>query len=228
MKKLLLPLLVLFSLLCVKSYAVIINDIEVKNNERISKETIITYGKIQLNKDYSQDDLNLIIKNLYDTNFFNDISLTLEGNKLVIDISENKIIQKVIVEGIKSSEMEKTILKNLFSKDKAPFLLEKVKNDQIRIKDSLTYLGYYMSNVESRIQENENNTVNLFFDIQLGEKSKISKIEFIGDKKVKDRTLRSVIISEEAKFWKFITRNKFVNEKTPNGVCRRSAKTYWN
>tara|TARA_B100000902_G_C27281101_1_gene901821 strand:- start:233 stop:2044 length:1812 start_codon:yes stop_codon:yes gene_type:complete len=71
-----------------------------------------------------------------------------------------------------------------------------------------------MSNVESRIQENENNTVNLFFDIELGEKSKISKIEFIGDKKVKDRTLRSVIISEEAKFWKFITRNKFVNEKT--------------
>ncbi len=214
MKKLLLPLLVLLSLLCVKSYAVVINDIEVKNNERISKETIITYGKIQLNKDYSQDDLNLIIKDLYDTNFFNDISLTLEGNKLVIDISENKIIQKVIVEGIKSSEMEKTILKNLFSKDKAPFLLEKVKNDQIRIKDSLTYLGYYMSNVESRIQENENNTVNLFFDIELGEKSKISKIEFIGDKKVKDRTLRSVIISEEAKFWKFITRNKFVNEKT--------------
>ena len=214
MKKLLLPLLVLLSLLCVKSYAVVINDIEVKNNERISKETIITYGKIQLNKDYSQDDLNLIIKDLYDTNFFNDISLTLEGNKLVIDISENKIIQKVIVEGIKSSEMEKTILKNLFSTDKAPFLLEKVKNDQIRIKDSLTYLGYYMSNVESRIQENENNTVNLFFDIELGEKSKISKIEFIGDKKVKDRTLRSVIISEEAKFWKFITRNKFVNEKT--------------
>ena len=72
--------------------------------------------------------------------------------------------------------MEEAILKNLFSKDKAPFLLEKVKNDQIRIKNSLTYLGYYMSNVSSMIQENNNNTVNLFFDIELGEKSKISKI----------------------------------------------------
>ena len=69
-----------------------------------------------------------------------------------------------------------------------------------------------MSKVDSRIQENENKTVNLFFDIDLGEKSKITKIEFIGDKKIKDRTLRSVIVSEEAKFWKFISRNKYVNE----------------
>ena len=214
MKNLLFSIICFILMLSVKANAVIINELEIRNNERISKETISTYGKIILNKDYSQSDLNLIIKNLYDTNFFNNISVSVEGNKLILDIDENKIIQKVIIEGIKSSQMEEAILKNLFSKDKAPFLLEKVKNDQIRIKNSLTYLGYYMSNVASRIQENNNNTVDLFFDVELGEKSKISKIEFIGDKKIKDRTLRSVITSEEAKFWKFISKNKYVNEST--------------
>ena len=56
----------------------------------------------------------------------------------------------------------------------------------------------------------------MIFDVNLGDKSKIKKIEFIGDKKIKDRTLRSVIISEEAKFWKFISNNKFVNQDIIN------------
>ena len=64
-----------------KANAVIINELEIRNNERISKETISTYGKIILNKDYSQSDLNLIIKNLYDTNF-NNISVSVEGKNL--------------------------------------------------------------------------------------------------------------------------------------------------
>ena len=51
----------------------------------------------------------------------------------------------------------------------------------------------------------------MIFNVNLGEKSRISKIQFIGDKKIKDRILRSVIISEEAKFWKFISRNKYLN-----------------
>ena len=46
----------------------------------------------------------------------------------------------------------------------------------------------------------------------MGDKSKITKIEFVGDKKIKDRILRSIIISEESKFWKFISNNKYVNK----------------
>ena len=44
----------------------------------------------------------------------------------------------------------------------------------------------------------------------MGEKAKIKKISFIGDKIFKDRKLRSVIVSEEYKFWKFISGKKFI------------------
>jgi outer membrane protein insertion porin family len=60
--------------------------------------------------------------------------------------------------------------------------------------------------------ENNNDTVDLIININLGDKASIGKIEFIGDKKFKDRTLRNVIISEESKFWKFISKNKFINQ----------------
>ena len=172
------------------SYAVVIKDIEVNNNKRITKETIITYGAIELNKDYNQNELNRIIKDLYDTNFFKKISLNVNGQTLVLDIVENKIIQSVKVEGVKSNKIKDAILKNLFSKDKSPFLIEKVKIDVNRIKTSLNNIGYYLSDVKSKILENNNDTVDLIFEVNLGEKSKIKKIEFIGDKKIKDRTLR--------------------------------------
>ncbi len=192
--------------------ATIINDINIENNNRISKETIITYGDIDLEKDYKNDDINQILKNLYDTNFFEDIEITITGNTLNIKVVENKIIQTVKIEGIKSKTMQKSILENLFSRDKSPFLLTRVKQDVQKIKTSLDMAGYYFSNVESKIKENVNDSVDLIFNIELGEKAKISKIEFIGDKKVKDKTLRNIIISEENKFWKFISKNKFLNK----------------
>ena len=55
------------------SNAVIIKNIKINNNKRITEETIITYGNIQLNKDYNQKELNNIVKELYDTNFFKKI-----------------------------------------------------------------------------------------------------------------------------------------------------------
>jgi len=63
------------------------------------------------------------------------------------------------------------------------------------------------------IQNNNNNTVNLIYNINLGEKALIKKIKFIGDKKFKDRKLRQVIVSEENKFWKFISSKKYLNTK---------------
>ena len=191
--------------------ATIINDIKIDNNNRISKETIITYGKIKLNKDYNADDINDILKNLYETNFFENIEISIVGNNLIINVTENKIIQSVIVEGIKSKTMAEAILENLFFFYISPFLITKVKDDIKKIKFSLDTLGYYFSDIKSKTVENSNDTVNLIFDINLGEKAKISKIEFIGDKKIKDRSLRNVVISEEYKFWKFISKNKYLN-----------------
>ena len=189
----------------------IIKNVDVKNNNRISKETIITYGEIELNKNYENKDLDKILKRLFDTNFFKNLSLSIENNTLIVNVEENKIIQTVFVEGIKSNTIKESILENLFSKDKSPFLIEKVKIDQRRILSSLNNIGYYLAEIDSKIEENNNETVNLIFNVNLGEKSRISKIQFIGDKKIKDRILRSVIISEEAKFWKFISRNKYLN-----------------
>ena len=191
----------------------IINNIIVNNNERISLGTIKTYGKIEIGKDYSEDDLNQILKNLYETKFFKNISLKIDNQVLIIDLIENKLVQTIIIEGIKSTTIKNTILESLIIKEKAPFNESDISKDLSNIKRSLTSEGYYLSNIDSNIIENNNNTVNIVFNIDIGDKSKISIIEFTGDKIFKTKTLKNIITSEENKFWKFISRNKYLNEQ---------------
>ena len=211
MKFILTLFLIISSTLAVK--AEVINDIIVKNNDRISINTIKTYGDIKIGVDYSSDDLNNILKNLYETNFFKDISLKIEKNILVIDVMENKLIQKININGIKSSKIQDAILEGLSLKAKSPFIESQVERDLNKVKLSLSNEGYYFSTVTSDIENNPNNTVNLNFNIYLGDKVKISKIKFTGDKIVKNRTLRNLITVEESKFWKFLSKKKYLNPK---------------
>ena len=212
MAKFLLKIIIIYCSIITFSLSEIIRDVVVEGNNRISKQTIITYGNIKLNTNYDNEKINDVLKNLYSTNFFENISITKTNDNLKIIVKENKIIQTTIIEGVKSNTIKKSILDTMYSKDKAPFLERKVSEDINRIKSSINNLGYYFADIESQIKENNNDTIDLIININLGEKASIGKIEFIGDKKFKDRTLRNVIISEENKFWKFISKNKFINQ----------------
>jgi len=205
--------IILFTFYSFISSAEIIEDVLVNNNKRITKETIITLGNIELGKNYDKSDLDKVLKNLYDTNFFLDIKISLENNTLNISIKENKIIQTIEIEGIKANRIKESILEGLFLKERSPFIKVKVKQDVAKIKNTLTYQGYYFSEVTSSIKENDNDTVNLIYNINLGKKAKISRIEFLGNKIFKNKKLRNLIVSEENKFWKFISKKKFLNKE---------------
>ncbi len=189
-----------------------IRKVEIQGNKRISKDTIILFGNIKLNESYDEFKLNKILKNLYETNFFNTVDIIIDKNTLIINVDENPIIQSVIINGIKNKRIIKSLQDNLILKEKNSFIISKAKNDENILKQILKANGYYFSNIETVIVNNDNNTVNINYNIELGEKAFISNIKFIGDKKIKDRKLKNVIISEESKFWKFISNKKFLDE----------------
>ena len=210
MKKFLLSI-VLICLLFNSANADLINDIKLENNKRVSKESIIAFGNIKLGKDYSETELNQILVDLYETNFFLNIKLEIVDNVLVINVEEKKIIQTVLLEGIKSKENTENILKQLELKDKSPFDKFTAEQDLKKIKNALSRSGYYFAKVDVKIKENNNDTLDLIYKINTGEKALIKNIKFTGDKFYKDRKLRSVIVSEENKFWKFISSKKYLD-----------------
>ena len=193
-------------------FSEIIKEIEINGNERVSSETIIMFSKISINDDLKPADINNVIKNLYQSNFFNDVTVTLKSNKLTIAVDELPIIENINFNGIKS----KTLLENLTSDlnliSRSSYNEIILKKDRDKILNSLKNLGYYFSEVEIIKTDLENKKIDLTYEIKLGDKAKIKKITFIGDKKFKDRKLRNIIISEEYKFWKFISGKKYLNE----------------
>ena len=90
----------------------IVNSLNVTGNERISEESIAVFGEIKLGENLTAVDLNQIIKKLYETNFFELVSLDLNNNILNISIKENPLIQSVIINGIKKKISKKFYMKN--------------------------------------------------------------------------------------------------------------------
>ena len=191
----------------------ILKNIEISGNKRISKETVLVLGNIEIGKDLNSSELNYSLKKLYDTNFFENINYSLNNGLLKIFLVENPIIEEINITGIKKKSFTKQIYEKISLKNRMSYTEEQFKKDIDVINSSLKASGYYFSKIKSSIKRNDDlNSITLNIDIQLGEKAKIKEIIFIGDKKVKDKKLLELIASEEHKFWKFISNRVYLNK----------------
>ncbi len=199
-------------LICKFSYAQNIQDIIIKGNDRISKETILIFSSISKNNEISTSEINNILKNLYETNYFKNVKISVEDKKLIIFVEENPIIENISINGIKSKTLKKNVLKDVKLKSRSSYNEFLIKDDKDTIILALKNFGYYNADVDVFVEDISDNKVNINFDIDIGSKAKIRKISFVGNKIFKDSKLKSVIISEEYKFWKFISGKKYLNE----------------
>ncbi len=208
---------ILFSIFFIFSaYSTNYEKIIINGNERISNETILVFSEIQENKVLDENSINEILKKLYKSGFFKDVTVKIENDNLIIEVLENPIIQTVFIQGIKKKKTEESLYEILSLKNRSSYNSALIKEDEDAILSFLKDDGYYFSNVTSSYKDLGNNKIDLLYQIDLGKKSKISKISFIGDKKIKDSTLKNIIISEEYKFWKFLSGKKYLNEDLIN------------
>ncbi len=204
--------LIFLCLITTNVFATTLKKIIINGNDRISDETIKMFSTVKKGQNISDLNLNIILKDLYETNFFKNVSVEINENQLIINVVELPIIQNVSYEGIKSNKLKKKILSNLNLKSKSSYNELLLKNDKEKILSSLRNEGYYFSEIQVLVEELSENKVDIKYEIILGNKSKIKKIKFIGNKVFKDGKLKSLIVSEEYKFWKFISGKKFLNE----------------
>jgi len=207
-KKILIILLIFTSSVC----AEVVKELKVEGNNRISLETIKVYGDIEIGKNYTELDLNEILKKLYSTNFFENISLNLENQILKIFIKEYPFISSINIEGEKSQRIRSLILEKIQLKEKEAFISNKLNNDINLIKSLYASIGYNFTDVQVKIDKFSENRINILFQIIPGNKTYINKISFIGDKKLRENRLRNIIVSEENKFWKILTNNTYYNK----------------
>ena len=205
----------LFLLLTFYSFSLnaeIVKNIKIFGNKRVSNATVKLYGDINLNKDYSEKDLNKILNNLYSTNFFEDVKIELTNNVLTINLTEYPVISQLVVVGEPKKKYSDQIKKIIQLKQKGSFIKTNLSRDVDTIKKLYSSLGYNFVKIDTKIREIDKSNIDLIFEINKGEVTKISKISFTGDKKIREKRLRDIIASEEDKFWKVISRNTKFNE----------------
>jgi outer membrane protein insertion porin family len=202
---------IIFSLIFFNLSAEIIQKVNISGNDRISKETIKVYGDINIGKDYSSFDINKILKSLYGTEFFEDIKITLSNGVLNISVKEYAMVNSIDFQGEKSSTIKNDIIDKLSLKEKGSFIESKITQDINLIKKIYASIGFNFVSVEAKIEKFENKRINLVYFLDKGGRTNISEINFIGDKKIKNKRLRDIIVSEEKKFWKFLSKNVYLS-----------------
>ena len=192
--------------------AEIIKKIVVDGNNRVSVETIKVYGEIEINKDYSESDLNKILNNLYATEFFESVNISLNDNVLNIGIKEYPVINQLIIIGEKKKGYEQQLRKLIKLTEKKSFIKVYLLKDVDTIKQLYSSLGYNFTEVETKIRVIDDKSVDLLIEIKRGEQTKVSSINFIGNNNVRSKRLSEVIASEESRFWKFLSKNTNLSE----------------
>jgi len=204
----------------------IVDKIEISGNERIPDETILMFSDIKIGDNLNNTDLNNILKKLYETNFFKNVSIKFIGNIFSIEIDEAPLIQNINITGTKAQKFKDLITNNIKLKAKNSFNKSILSEDLEIIKSQFRIQGYYFAEVDAFIEELDNNLVNIEYKVNIGDKSKISKISFIGDKIYKNKKLKSIIVSEEYKFWKFISGKKYLQQQLIN-LDKRLLKNFY-
>ena len=174
----------------------------VKGNVRLDTEVIIRDSKINDFTIKNSKAINLAVKNLFATGYFKDVKISKSGENILISVVENPIINLIAFEGnseIKDETLEDEVsmkIRNVYSSDK-------IKDDVLKIQNLYKRLGFFSAFVEPKVIKLNGNRINLVYEISEGSEAKIKKINFVGNKKFSDSTLKDVIYSEETRWYKF-------------------------
>ena len=195
-----------------KSYSDTIKDFKITGNERLAKETIVLFSELNIGDEVDQNIINLSFKKLFATNYFKNLKVNLNNGIVFIEVLENPIIQKIQINGVKNNSLLEELKKITKQSEKYPFIETNILEQKNLLTNIVRSDGFYFAKIETKYTETSNNSINIIYNINLGERAAIKKIDFIGNKVFKNNKLRNIIISEETKPWKFLTRNKFIDE----------------
>ncbi len=173
------------------------SEIRVQGNSNTDVETIKSISGLKKNVSLTAGDINLALKNLYNSNLFENVQVVPKGQTILINVKENKRISRLVFEGNNKIE-EKELLPLIKSRERQPFSKAQVVKDSRVISDYYRFKSRYSARVEPKVIERENGFVDLVFEIYEGNILQISQINFVGNRSFSNRQLRDVIKSKRA------------------------------
>ncbi|MEQ9227202.1 MAG: outer membrane protein assembly factor BamA [Parvibaculum sp.] len=181
-----------------------ITEIVVQGNQRIEAETVRSYMTLQPGMKYDPEVADQSLKQLFGTGLFADITLHLDGSRVIVSVVENPIVNRVAFEG-NSALKEEDLQKEVQLQPRIVYTRAKVQADVTRMIELYRRSGRFSATVDPKVIQLPQNRVDLVFEITEGPKTKIASINFLGNEEFSDGTLREVISTSESAWWKFLS-----------------------
>lgn len=184
--------------------AATVSRIDVAGNQRMDAESIRILSDVKIGDNVGEARANEIAKKLQESGYFSKISVKMSGNVLKIDITEAPIVNMVTVEGNDDISTE-DLKKEIRLKERASYDESVIGADVQRMLVVYQRKGFFGTKIEPKKIKLSDNRVNVVYEITEGHPTYITDIDFEGNKKFSDRTLRGEILSREHAWWRFMT-----------------------
>ncbi|MCO4316508.1 outer membrane protein assembly factor BamA [Phyllobacterium sp. 21LDTY02-6] len=209
------------------AHAATVSRIEVRGNTRVDAQTVRDNVGITPGKPFSNADIDAATKRLFGTGLFSDVRISQAGGALIVQVSENQVVNQVIFQGnkkIKDPQLQNAVQ----LKPRAAFDQTTLEADTEAVRAAYRNVGRSDATVNSRIMDLGEGRVNVVFEINEGDRTKISNITFVGNQAFGSRRLRDVISTKKSNPLSWLTRNDVYSEDRLRADEESLRRFYYN
>ena len=174
-----------------------VKSIQVVGSQRLEPDTVRSYVSLKAGDTYTREQLDQALKDLYATELFADVQIKDDLGALTIQVRENPVINRIVLEGNKRLKSEK-INPEIRLQPRQIFTRSKARADVGRIIELYRRQGRFAATVEPKMVLLDQNRVDIVFEINEGAKSKVRKINIIGNEKFSDGALRGEMATKQS------------------------------
>lgn len=182
----------------------VIEEIIVEGTQRIEDQTVKSYLTVEVGDRFDPNSLDDSLKAVFATGLFADANMRRSGNSLIVSVVENPVINRIAFEGNRRIDNE-LLETEVQLRPRVVYTRTRVKNDVTRILEIYRRSGRFAATVEPKIIQLDQNRVDLVFEIDEGPKTKIQKINFIGNSAFSDGDLEDEIQTAESRWYQFLS-----------------------
>lgn len=184
----------------------VVRSVVVSGNERLEPETVRSYVDLRPGAPYDAEVLDGILKKLYATDLFADVTIRDDNGVLTIAVRENPVINRIIFEGNSRLKNDK-LQPEVHLAPRQIYTRSKVRADVSRLIELYRRSGRFAASIDPKVVQLEQNRVDLIFEITEGPKSKVRQINILGNRLFSDRKLRGTMATQQARWYRFFASN---------------------
>lgn len=204
-----------------------VSRIEVRGNRRVDAETVRNQVGIAPGETFDSADVNEAVKRLFATGLFADVSITQSGSTLVVTVDEYAIVNQVLFQGNRKIK-DRDLSQGVQLQPRGAFSNQTMQADAEAIRDAYRRIGRDDAVVTSRVDDLGDGRVNVVFEIQEGERTKIAAVNFEGNEAFGDRRLRDVVSTKPSNPFSFFLRNDIYDENRLRADEEMLRRFYYN